>query len=163
METGRISSDDFYQWVCRTIGHHLERESVFAAWNCMLTGIPMERLRLIRRIKRDYHTYMLSNTNVLHWDYACQQLLSPAGAKLMREEVFDRIFLSFELHLAKPDPEIFLTVCDQADLLPSETFFIEDSAENCRAAQRLGMQVFHSREAEDWFGLFKEYGGEGIS
>lgn len=148
LETGRMSAEEFCDEVRRTSGHAMSDEEICRAWNCMLTGIPVRRLQFVRSLRPRFHTYMLSNTNPIHWDYSCHVLLADAGLRM--EGCFERIFLSYQLHLAKPDPAIFGTVLAEAGLRPEEALFVDDSAENCRIAAASGLQVFHSCCPEDW-------------
>ncbi len=153
METGEMSPEEFCAYVREQVGTDVKDEEVFRAWNKMLVGIPARRVRLIRDSRADYRTYMLSNTNAIHWEYSCRELMSPTGLKM--EDCFQRIFLSFRMRLAKPDGRIFRKVLSEERLRPEETLFVDDSSENCRVAESMGMQVFHSRQPEDWFSLFK--------
>ena len=57
--------------------------------------------------------------------------------------------------MAKPDEEIFRKVLDDAGLDPKETFFIDDSTENCRVAETLGISTYTPKACEDWSHLFK--------
>lgn len=153
METGEMSPEEFCAYVRGQGGTDVKDEEVFRAWNKMLVGIPARRVRLIRDSRADYRTYMLSNTNAIHWEYSCRELMSPTGLKM--EDCFQRIFLSFRMRLAKPDGRVFRKVLSEERLRPEETLFVDDSSENCRVAEGMGMQVFHSRQPEDWFSLFK--------
>lgn len=153
METGEMSPEEFCAYVRGQVGTDVKDEEVFRAWNKMLVGIPARRVRLIRDSRADYRTYMLSNTNAIHWEYSCRELMSPTGLKM--EDCFQRIFLSFRMRLAKPDGRVFRKVLSEERLRPEETLFVDDSSENCRVAEGMGMQVFHSRQPEDWFSLFK--------
>ena len=148
METGRMSPAEFGAEVRALMGHEVPDDAIFQAWDSMLTRIPLQRLQYIRTLRARCHTYMLSNTNALHWDYSRRVLLADAGLRM--EDCFDRIFLSYELHLAKPDPAVFERVMREAGLRAGETLFVDDSKENCRVAASLGLQVFHSCRAEDW-------------
>lgn len=153
METGQMSAKEFCDHISAQAGHPLPPEEIFRAWNRMLVRIPLHRLQLIRSLRPRFRTYLLSNTNAIHWDYSCHRLLAAAGIGM--EDCFDRIFLSFKMHLMKPDSNIFRKVMEETKVQPGETLFIDDSEENCRTAERLGMQVFHSQKAEDWIEYLK--------
>ena len=43
----------------------------------------------------------------------------------------------------------------EANILPEETFFIDDSAINCQAAISLGIQSYHYHIGEDLSSLFE--------
>lgn len=153
METGDMSPDEFCTYVRKKAGADVKDEEIFRAWNKMLVGIPVRRVQTIRNLRTDYRTYMLSNTNAIHWAYSCRELMASTGLEM--GDCFDRIFLSFQMHLAKPDERIFRKVLSEAGLKPEETLFVDDSSENCRMAESLGIQVFHSRQPEDWFSLLE--------
>lgn len=48
--------------------------------------------------------------------------------------------ISFQCHLAKPDPRIYEMLCSKYNLLPEECIFLDDRAENIEAAIAYGMQ-----------------------
>ena len=71
------------------------------------------------------------------------------------EDYFDRIYLSYQMKMAKPEPEIFQAVLADAGLAPDETLFIDDAEANCRAAQALGIHTYTPQAHEDWRHLFQ--------
>lgn len=155
MELGEISPKDFWEEV-RLLFHspELTDEQLTKAWNSMLETIPVERLRKLRELRRKYDKiYLLSNTNVLHWEQG-KRLFTVEGNNV--KDYFDRIFLSCDLHLSKPDTKIFEKVLEKADILPEETCFIDDSEDNCKAAESLGISSFCSHGGGDWMSLFKD-------
>ena len=52
---------------------------------------------------------------------------------------FTHLTWSCELHIAKPDPAIYLHTCDQLGVAPSEALFLDDKPENISAAAALGI------------------------
>ncbi|HTV56894.1 MAG TPA: HAD family phosphatase [Terriglobia bacterium] len=52
---------------------------------------------------------------------------------------FDVLVWSFQLHMAKPDPAIYLHALKQLGTSPGETLFIDDKQVNIEAARKLGM------------------------
>jgi putative hydrolase of the HAD superfamily len=58
------------------------------------------------------------------------------------------------MHVAKPSKEMFERVIADADIDPAETFFIDDSAENCKVAESLGISTYTPAENENWSHLF---------
>jgi putative hydrolase of the HAD superfamily len=76
---------------------------------------------------------VLSNTNHVHWE---------AGARSWRLlQMFDRAFLSFEIGLVKPDPEIFTYVADELRVVPEAVLFLDDNQLNVDAAREVGMRA----------------------
>ena len=55
---------------------------------------------------------------------------------------------SYQEHLTKPDPEIYLRLLQRYHLQPAECLFIDDKQINTEAAERLGMQAFRFESYE---------------
>lgn len=127
-------------------------EQIAEAWNRMLVRIPERRLQALKQLREHYRIFLLSNTNIIHWDYSARYLFTVQGN--CAEDYFDHIYLSCDLKLMKPGKEIFQEVLRQEQLEASETLFIDDSAANCAAASALGIQTYCPAEADDWLPLF---------
>lgn len=52
---------------------------------------------------------------------------------------FDHHTWSCELGIAKPDPAIYTYTCEKLDVAPAEALFLDDKAENIRAAEEVGL------------------------
>lgn len=77
-----------------------------------------------------YQLIVLSNTIEAH-----AKELKAAGIY----DDFDRLFLSHEVGLRKPDPEIYKYVLNSLNVIPEATLFIDDDTKNVEAAIALGM------------------------
>lgn len=106
----------------------------------MLKDVPAYKLDLLWSLRKDYNLYLLSNTNELHWQVCTGKF---AYRDRQVQDYFARIFLSFQMHLVKPDTEIFREVLNEAGLMAEETLFVDDSIANCQAAASLGINVLH--------------------
>jgi len=104
----------------------------------VLADIPRERLEAIRALRGRYRIFLLSNINHLSWEYALEQF---AKAGIDPSDCFDRLFLSYELGIAKPDGRIFHHVLETTGSLAEETLFLDDSSDNIRAARELGISA----------------------
>lgn len=147
LELGNISSEEFFQAVCRRSDKPLALQQAAEYWNLILKDIPQEKLELIRELRKDYHVHLLSNTNRPHWEYICRTCFQKDGYKL--EDYFEQIFLSYEMHLAKPDKRIFTRMLQESGMKPEETLFIDDSEANCKAAEETGIRTLHYRIGDD--------------
>lgn len=56
-------------------------------------------------------------------------------------EHFDVLVWSYQLHMAKPDPEIYRYTLERLGAQPDETLFIDDKRANIEAAAKLGMKA----------------------
>lgn len=162
LEVGETAPDDFYREIARLAGASAACDSADAlsparireAWNLMLVRIPPRRLQALLRLRERYRLFLLSNTNVIHWEHSVAGEAFFGWQGHRPEDFFERIFLSYELHLVKPGEAIFRRVLEETGLMPAETLFIDDSAANCATAERLGLHAFCPAEADDWMPLF---------
>ena len=147
LEIGHIEVDVFCNEVRRKSPACMASdEQICWAWNQLLTGIPTERVAKLHELKNRYQLFLLSNTNPVHW-LPCSEVL---------EGCFEKVFLSYEMHLVKPSREIFERMLKEADILAGETLFIDDSKANCRAAESLGIRTMHVNHGDEWLNLVDE-------
>ena len=118
-----------------------------------LKRVADDELDFLLELRRRYTVYLLSNTNGIHWQWALRNAFSYQGHQV--EDFFDRIFLSYEMKLVKPDVEIFRRLIAETGLNPSETLFIDDAESNCRAAHSLGIRTYMPLPREDWRPIFR--------
>ena len=148
-QLGFVTTAEFCQQVAdraKTTPQDIEE-----AWNSICLGVAerkLQALRCLRKTEGVASVSLLSNTNELHWECSCQNWFNANGNRL--EDFFDRIFLSQELHLQKPDPEIFKTAIRELGASPAETIFIDDSPVNTAAAAACGLQTLTVTADVDW-------------
>ena len=152
-ELGEMSADEFRSAIRENSTVELTDEEVDKLWNAMLLEIPREKLELILDLRGKYMVYLLSNTNSIHWDYVCKNAFNYRGFRV--KDYFEETFLSYEMHLAKPDKAIFEKVLQDANLLPEETLFIDDSEANCKAAEEVGIHAHHYHIGDDLSKVFE--------
>ena len=152
-ELGEMTADEFRTAIRENSTVTLTDEEVDNLWNLMLLEIPREKLELILELRSKYMVYLLSNTNAIHWDYVCKNAFNYRGFRM--EDYFEETFLSFEMHLAKPNKAIFEKVLSEANLLPEETLFIDDSEANCKAAEEVGIHAHHYHIGDDLSKIFE--------
>jgi HAD superfamily hydrolase (TIGR01509 family) len=87
---------------------------------------------LVRAVRRDARVGCLSNTNSIHW--TDQGGWGLAG-------MFDFTFLSFQLGLVKPDPEIFQHVASVLAIDARDIIFLDDNSINIDQAVALGFDA----------------------
>ena len=152
-ELGEISTEEFRTAIRENSTVTLTDEEIDALWNAMLLEIPREKLELILDLRGKYMVYLLSNTNSIHWDYVCKNASNYRGFRV--NDYFEETFLSYEMHLAKPDKAIYEKVLQDANLLAEETLFIDDSEANCKAAEEVGIHAHHYHIGDDLSKVFE--------
>ena len=147
-ETGQISAGEFRDLVRTGIPDHASDALVDHAWNLILGDIPRHRFDLLQALKPKYRTFLLSNTNPIHYDFYQDYARKNFGIPSL-DSLFEKAFFSFQIGLYKPDHDIFHYILKDGGLDPSETVFIDDMAENVEAARQCGMQGIHLAEGMD--------------
>lgn len=123
------------------------------AWNALLFDIPSERIEVIKQVKKHYPIFLLSNSNEIHYELFVRDLQLRFGYNEF-DDLFDKAYFSFDLHLSKPNPEIYEFVINQHELDPSETLFIDDREDNIETAQKLGFKTYLLQKPERVRDLF---------
>ena len=152
-ELGEMTAEEFRTAIRENSTVTLTDEEIDALWNAMLLEIPREKLELILDLRGKYMVYLLSNTNSIHWDFVCKNAFNYRGFRV--NDYFEETFLSYEMHLAKPDKAIYEKVLQDANLLAEETLFIDDSEANCKAAEEVGIHAHHYHIGDDLSKVFE--------
>ena len=111
------------------------------AWNSLLYDIPRERIEILEQGKKNYQIILLSNSNEIHYDLFVRDLQLRFGYREF-DDLFHKSYFSFDLHLLKPNSEVYEFVINQHGILPEETLFIDGKEENIVAAKKLGLRTY---------------------
>jgi glucose-1-phosphatase len=153
LETGLITSQQFREVIHNHYQVPPSDAAIDDAWNALLAGIPEPRIQVLENIRGRYRTFLLSNSNEIHFLKFRADLQKQYGY-VDFDELFERVYFSYRVHLKKPDPAIFQLVLTENRLNPSETLFIDDTLMHVEAARRLGINGYHLREGENITTLF---------
>lgn len=153
LEEGKITPAEFRVEIRRRIGCEVSDAEMDDAFNRFLLGIPVERLRALESLRKQYKIYMLSNTNAIMFDSKIKTDFQIDGKN--REDYFDGMCLSYEEGCAKPDLQIFHNVLDKFGIKAEETLFFDDSQANLEAAARLGFRTWLVEPGTEFMEAFK--------
>lgn len=140
-EKGEIESGHFIGELNKLLPSK-SKDAIKNAWNAMLLDFPQERFPFLMGLKERYNTVLLSNTNELHLDFILQQLKLVHNLDSLNNH-FKNTYYSCEMGMRKPDPEIFLKVCELEGFNPKETLFIDDTLQHVEGAKSAGLNAFH--------------------
>src|SRR3954463_1771525 len=131
-ERGACSAEDFAAGVVDDWGLALTGDAFLAEFREWLVGPLPGAEDLVAQTRATGVTVaVLSNTNKVHWE---------AGAgRWPLVGMFDRAFLSFEVGMVKPDPEIFQRVIEDLDVDAEQVLFLDDNRINVDAARAAGL------------------------
>jgi epoxide hydrolase-like predicted phosphatase len=141
-EKGEMSPGEFRMMLRTGLKHPVTDEQLDQAWNLIIGEIPPHRITFLESLKPKYRTFLLSNTNKIHYDFYQQQFRKTYGYPSL-DSLFEKAYYSFQLRLYKPDPAIFEIVLNENGMKPEETIFIDDFQTNVDAANKLGFHTIH--------------------
>jgi glucose-1-phosphatase len=142
LDKGMISPMDFRAAIRTTFNTEVSDSQIDHAWNAMLLDFPAHRLDLLQRIKEHYSTFLLSNTNAIHF-VAYNKMLKDCFGFENLSHYFNREYYSHLVHMRKPDCEVFLHILEKNGLKAGETLFIDDSIQHVEGAKKLGILAYH--------------------
>lgn len=139
-EKGERTETEFYQYIQSIAGTSLTNEAIEKAWNAMLLRIPLRRLQILEQLRLHYNTILLSNTNIIH-ERAFNNMLKELVGFQNFGVCFDKVYLSHQVGMRKPDAIIFEAILEDLQLQPATILFIDDSPQHIATAQSLGIQT----------------------
>lgn len=88
-----------------------------------------ELIELIKELRKEHKIALMSN-----YATTLRSKLSDQGLSYL----FDEIIISGEVGYQKPQPEIFILLCNKMRISPSELIFIDDSKRSLEGAEVIG-------------------------
>jgi len=140
LEEGKINDQEFYDEFRKSSGKKIRDDEIKSSWNSLLLQFRTGTLVALEALKKKYKLFLLSNTNLIH-HHAFNKIFETQVGKGSLDSYFDRAYFSYQIGYRKPEPEAYEYVLKENNLSAIETLFIDDSLQNCDAAQKLGMQV----------------------
>ncbi|MFP4691471.1 MAG: HAD family hydrolase [Bacteroidales bacterium] len=154
LDKGEVSPPAFREELRRLSGLEVSDEEIDSAWNAMLLDLPAKRLALLERVGKRYRTFLLSNTNSIHYPAYMDYLNRHYGIADL-SDLFNKQYLSFQVGMRKPDRDIFRHVLSDQALQAGETLFIDDSVQHVKGAREAGLNAVwldvQHREVSDLF------------
>ena len=138
MDRGSLTDEEAAEIVCRRVPERLHDavRRLVGMWDRPI--LPVEGMYdLVEELRgMGYGIYLLSNASFRQHDY---------WPRVPASKFFDGTLISADVKLVKPQPEIYLLLCDKFSLVPEECVFIDDSTSNAEGAYFCGINalVFH--------------------
>lgn len=140
LETGKISTEEFYTTLIAAHSGGVQKEQITTAWNGMLLHWRLESLAFLKILAKEYKLYLLSNTNEIHLTAVNDLLLQQTGKKSI-DDLFTKAYYSHKIKLRKPNRDVYEFVAADAAIIPGETLFIDDLENNIAAAAQVGFKT----------------------
>jgi glucose-1-phosphatase len=141
LESGRLSSRQFYEAFCTATGTRPDYDRLIAA-GAEIFALNLPVLPIVAQLwQAGYPLGILSNTCELHWEYCWRhyRILS---------EAFGTYALSYKIGAVKPDAAIFQAAAELAGHRPEEIFFVDDIAGHVAGARAVGFDAVQFTSAE---------------
>jgi epoxide hydrolase-like predicted phosphatase len=156
-ETGHLDEPGFRNLVRELLSSpDWTDDKIDTAWNSLLLDLPPARVALLQQLAKKYRLFLLSNTSSIHITQVNKILEAATGIKKL-DDLFEKVFLSYEMGLMKPDPQIYLDVMRQAGIVADETLFLDDNLDNIRGADSVGIQTIHVQKPVTILEYLKDY------
>lgn len=130
----------------------VNEKEIWDAWNALLMPYDKDRIHMLEQVSQKYRTYLLSNTNFPHRVKFKEMYRKQFGENF--DDLFIQCFYSDEMHLRKPNQDIYQQVMDTIRLDPQKTLFIDDNEANITAARAFGLHAYHLAAGERITDLF---------
>jgi len=135
-EEGKISPLEFFDEVKKILKLKIDYPQFLPIWNEIFFFNPQNQAvyNLAKKLKSNYPVCLASNINVLHFEYLKN--------KFSIFDIFDKIFLSYEIKARKPSLLMYRTILESLSLSPQEVFYTDDRPPLVESAQKLGIKSF---------------------
>lgn len=146
---GQVTEPEFYERVQQIFDVHLSQRQMH---DFIVSHMKADKklLKLIPKLKKA-KVAVLSNS------------LGHLTAEALRrrhidtKKLFDQVFLSGKMHLAKPDRNAYGFVLRKLKVKPSEALMVDDRPENIKGAKRVGMHGIVYKNAEQFKRALEKY------
>jgi glucose-1-phosphatase len=133
LESGRIDEVEFDARAQQLLGTSIPREQFEEIWYSVFLPETLIPESLVKGLRRNYRTVLLSNTNPVHF--------RGIRANFSILDHFDAFILSHEVGAMKPSPAIYEAAIRAAQCEPGECFFTDDIAEYVEGARKAGIDA----------------------
>jgi putative hydrolase of the HAD superfamily len=143
-ETGRLTTDRFYERICGLLEMRPRLEVFKELWRDLFRPGPEDDGKyvaegLFERLRERYRLVALSNTNEMHFGFLWE------SCPVIRR--FHDYVLSHLVGFMKPQPDIYRLALEKAEAPPEQTLFVDDLQANLEGAAQFGIRGMLFTEA----------------
>jgi len=151
-EAGRIAPLEFFREVKEMLNLRLDYAGFLPIWNEIFFLSEKNHLvyQLTRQLEPSYKLALLSNINVLHFEYLKKNFSF--------FDVFDAVIASCDIGATKPDPLIYQKTLEILDVPANSVVYTDDRPELIDGAKQLGIRGFVFKGVEQLKRDFKTLG-----
>lgn len=156
-ESGQITTEEFCNELRVILNTGISNEQICDAWNTLILDFKKSHQTLIRNVRKNYNTFLFSNSDVVNAEYFVEFLNREAGFDFTGES-FNEAFFSYQIGDRKPSEKAFRYILSRHNLKAEETLFIDDCEKHCIGAGQLGLNTLWLKKKTDLCELFDSEG-----
>ncbi|GHT64938.1 hypothetical protein FACS1894110_05650 [Spirochaetia bacterium] len=136
---GEITEDEFWRKYTEISGRAIPPHEGSLLGKFFTPRMDEPTVAVVRELKKR-GMRVVAGTNVIDAHYEAHQ-------RLKQYDIFDKVYASHLMGIAKPDPAFYTHILEAEGLGPKEAFFTDDVKENADAAAKLGLAAFTYTDA----------------
>jgi putative hydrolase of the HAD superfamily len=130
--------DELFLKESTALGHAVPGRDVLP----LLSGVVRPRMvEALKTCKQHFKVGCITNNMVTQHSPGAAQPQRAAGAMGQIMPLFDHIIESSKAGVRKPDPKIYLMMCEALSVKPEACVYLDDLGINCKPAAGLGMRA----------------------
>lgn len=147
-ERGEMRREEYFDHLRRRLQLRGSDDEIEMAWNAIFLDEIPSTLALVQEARHRFPCYAFSNSNHTHcraWRAKYPRII----------EAFDRVFVSCDIGVRKPEAAAFMYIADNIGVAPGSILFFDDTHENVTGAVAAGLQAVHVRGPADVEGVLR--------
>jgi putative hydrolase of the HAD superfamily len=144
-ERGEVGAVEYFQHLRTTLKLVASDVEIAHGWNAIFIQEIEATVNAVQAAGQHRPCYAFTNSNPTHqvyWTAAYPRMVAS----------FNRMFVSSELGLRKPERAAFEAIADATGISLSGMLFFDDTLENVTGARQAGLQAIHVQSADDVIG-----------
>ena len=133
-ESGRMSFSEFHLAINEEFNQSHDYDYFYSTFMSIILGPKKDVRAILLALQRRFTLGLLSNTSEIH--------IKTVQEKYGFIDVFDRLFLSYEMGSMKPEIDIYQQASDELKLKTEEIIFFDDGQINVDSAKSIGMDAY---------------------
>lgn len=143
-DLGLVTFDKLFDDIAAELG--MDKDEILTEWNSII-HLNEEIIPVIKELRKDSDVILLSN--------AVESFVEGIFEKHNLTELFDKIFISCYLKMAKPDPAIYQYAVAQMNKEYDEIYMIDDNIANVENLHKIGIKGIQYKSIESLDKLLK--------
>lgn len=143
-DLGLVTYEELFDNMAKELG--MNKDDILTEWNSII-HLNEEIIPVIKELRKNADVILLSN--------AVESFVEGLFEKHSLNELFDRIFISCYLKMAKPDPAIYQYAVAQMNKEYDEIYMIDDNIKNVENLHEIGIKGIQYKNIESLTELFK--------